>query len=112
VRELRNRASTTQDAVARRQLELAASSLGEELNHLDALSRRRERLLAQLHAQVALLERARVSFVGVQGSEMGAKGAQAAQLARKLKSLGEDSSAPPAEDAAPVSAPQGTRVTP
>ncbi|QSQ21225.1 hypothetical protein JY651_39505 [Pyxidicoccus parkwayensis] len=112
VKELRNRAATTQDAVARRQLELAASSLGEELNHLDALARRRERLLAQLHAQVALLERARVSFVGVQGSEMGEKGAQAAQLARRLKSLGEDSAAPPSEDTTPVTAPQGTRVAP
>jgi hypothetical protein len=112
VRELRTRAASTQDAVARRQLELAASSLGEELNHLDALARRRERLLAQLHAQVALLERARVSFVGVQGSELGAKGAQAAQLARKLKSLGEESSAPASEDAQAVSPPRGTRVTP
>ncbi|MCP3136838.1 hypothetical protein [Pyxidicoccus xibeiensis] len=112
VQELRARAAATQDAVARRQLELAASSLGEELNHLDALSRRRERLLAQLHAQVALLERARVSFVGVQGSEMGAKGAQAAQLARRLKSLGEDTSAPPAEEASPVAPHPGTRVTP
>ncbi|MFP2931675.1 hypothetical protein ACLESO_42130 [Pyxidicoccus sp. 3LG] len=111
VNELRARAAATQDAVARRQLELAASSLGEELNHLDALSRRRERLLAQLHAQVALLERARVSFVGVQGSEMGAKGAQAAQLARRLKSLGEESSAPASEDAAPVAPPQGTRIS-
>ena len=112
VRELRQRAASTQDAVARRQLELAASSLGEELNHLDALSRRRERLMAQLHAQVALLERARVSFVGVQGSDMGAKGAQAAQLARKLKSLGEDPSAPAPEEDRPVSSPQGTRVAP
>ncbi len=113
VRELRTRAASTQDSVARRQLELAASSLGEELNHLDALARRRERLLAQLHAQVALLERARVSFVGVQGSEMGAKGAQAAQLARRLKSLGEDSNAAPtSDDVTPVAPPQGTRVAP
>ncbi len=106
VKELRERAAATQDAVARRQLELAASSLGEELNHLDVLARRRERLLAQLHAQVALLERARVSFIGAQGSEMGAKGAQAAQLAQKLKSLAEES--PTAEDSRPQA--QGTRV--
>ncbi len=112
VRELRARAAATQDSVARRQLELAASSLGEELNHLDALSRRRERLLAQLHAQVALLERARVSFIGVKGSELGAKGAQAAQLARRLKSLGEDSTAPASGDTEPVAPPQGTRVAP
>ncbi|MFP2963549.1 hypothetical protein ACLEPN_38895 [Myxococcus sp. 1LA] len=112
VRELRERAAATQDAVARRQLELAASSLGEELNHLDVLSRRKERLLAQLHAQVALLERARVSFIGVQGSELGAKGAQAADLARKLKQLGEPSSSMVPEDAAPVAAPHPTRVAP
>ena len=61
VKELRAKAAAATDAVARRQLELAASSLGEELNHLDLLGRKRERQLAQLHAQVALLERARVA---------------------------------------------------
>ncbi|MBJ6760585.1 hypothetical protein JGU66_07400 [Myxococcaceae bacterium JPH2] len=107
VRELRERASQTQDGLARRQLELAASSLGEELNRLDTLTRRRERMLAQLHAQVAQLERARVSFIGVQGSELGAKGEQAAQLARKLSAMGQEA-AP--EESTPVhQPPQGTR---
>ncbi|WP_338872196.1 hypothetical protein [Myxococcus stipitatus] len=113
VKELRARAAAIQDSVARRQLELAASSLGEELNHLDALNRKRERLLAQLHAQVALLERARVSFIGAQGHELGAKGEQAAQLARKLKGLGDESAAPPApldEQDAARPAPEGSRV--
>jgi len=116
VKELRARAAATQDTVARRQLELAASSLGEELNHLDALSRKRERLLAQLHAQVALLERARVSFIGAQGHELGSKGEQAAHLARKLKGLGEEPEATPApplpEDDAPAThtAAQGQRI--
>jgi hypothetical protein len=103
VKDLKARAAATGDAVARRQLELAASSLGEELNHLEALGRRGERLLAQLHAQVALMERARVSLVGVQGREVGDKGAQAAQLARKLAALGQDGGAP-----APVEATSGT----
>ncbi|AGC41552.1 hypothetical protein MYSTI_00193 [Myxococcus stipitatus DSM 14675] len=116
VKELRARAAAIQDSVARRQLELAASSLGEELNHLDALSRKRERLLAQLHAQVALLERARVSFIGAQGHELGAKGEQAAQLARKLKGLGDESAIPPAplepvsEQDAARPAPESSRV--
>jgi hypothetical protein len=107
VKELRAKAAATTDAVARRQLELAASSLGEELNHLDALGRKRERLLAQLHAQVALLERARVSLVGVQGGDAGSKGAQAAQLARKLAALGQEDSGTP-EAAAPR--PESTKV--
>jgi hypothetical protein len=107
VKELRAKAAATSDAVARRQLELAASSLGEELNHLDTLGRKRERLLAQLHAQVALLERARVSLVGVQG-DGGTKGAQAAQLAQRLAALGkEDPEAPaPMQAVAPVQAPE------
>lgn len=87
VKELRARAATMTDSVARRQLELAASSLGEELNHLDVLSRKRERLLARLHAQVAMVERARVSFVGVHGGELAAKGEQAARLAQRLSEL-------------------------
>ncbi|QRN97119.1 hypothetical protein JRI60_50595 [Archangium violaceum] len=106
VKELRAKAAAATDAVARRQLELAASSLGEELNNLEVLGRKRERLLAQLHAQVALLERARVSLVGVQGGDLGSKGAQAAQLARKLAALGEDGSG----ESAPAPVPESTKV--
>jgi hypothetical protein len=109
VKDLRARAAAAEDAVARRQLELAASSLGEELNRLDTLSRKRERLLAQLHAQVALLERARVSLVGAAGSEASAKGAQAAQLAKRLASMGEE--APPSPEAEQASPPATTRVS-
>lgn len=107
VKELRAKAAATTDAVARRQLELAASSLGEELNHLDLLGRKRERLLAQLHAQVALLERARVSLVGVRGGDVASKGAQAAQLARKLEALGQEDSGAPA----PAPLPESNKVT-
>jgi peptidoglycan hydrolase CwlO-like protein len=99
VKDLKARAAATGDSVARRQLELAASSLGEELNHLETLGRRKERLLAQLHAQVALLERARVSLVGAQGGELGDKGAQAAQLARRLAALGQEGAPPAPVDA-------------
>ena len=105
VKELRAKAAATTDAVARRQLELAASSLGEELNHLDLLDRKRERLLAQLHAQVALLERARVSMVGVRGGDVASKGAQAAQLAQRLAALGQEDAGPSAP--APLPTPGG-----
>jgi len=109
VKDLRARAAATEDAVARRQLELAASSLGEELNRLDTLTRKRDRLLAQLHAQVALMERARVSLVGAAGTEASAKGAQAAQLAKRLASLGEENPPPPEPEQA--SQPAATRVS-
>ncbi|RKH09630.1 hypothetical protein D7V97_15925 [Corallococcus sp. CA053C] len=87
VQELRKRAADAQDGVARRQLERAAASLGEELNHLDALSRRRERLHAQLHAQVALLERARVCFIGARAASPLDGGDRALALADKLSAL-------------------------
>jgi hypothetical protein len=109
IKDLRTRAAATEDPVARRQLELAASSLGEELNRLDTLSRKRERLLASLHAQVALMERARVSLVGAAGSEAGAKSAQAAHLAKRLASLGEET--PAAPEAEPAPQPASTRVS-
>ncbi|WP_147446752.1 hypothetical protein [Corallococcus sp. CA047B] len=92
VQELRKRAADAQDGVARRQLERAAASLGEELNHLDALSRKRERLFAQLHAQVALLERARVCFIGAQASSPLDGGDRAQALADKLSALDLESS--------------------
>ncbi len=109
IKDLRTRAAGTEDPVARRQLELAASSLGEELNRLNTLSRKRERLLASLHAQVALMERARVSLVGAAGSEASAKGAQAEHLAKRLAALGEEAPATP--EAEPAPQPASTRVS-
>jgi hypothetical protein len=109
IKDLRTRAAGTEDPVARRQLELAASSLGEELNRLDTLSRKRERLLASLHAQVALMERARVSLVGAAGTEASAKVAQAEHLAKRLAALGEE--APATAEAEPAAQPAPTRVS-
>lgn len=97
VQELKKRAQDAQDGVARRQLERAAASLGEELNHLDALSRRQERLFAQLHAQVALLERARVCFIGARAAsplDGGGGGERVQALADKLSALDLESSGP------------------
>lgn len=92
VQELKKRAQDAQDGVARRQLERAAASLGEELNHLDVLSRRQERLFAQLHAQVALLERARVCFIGARATSPLDRGDPAQALADKLSALDLESS--------------------
>ncbi|WP_223640004.1 hypothetical protein [Corallococcus sp. EGB] len=93
VQELKKRAQDAHDGVARRQLERAAASLGEELNHLDALSRKQERLFAQLHAQVALLERARVCFIGARPmSPLAGDSDRIQALADKLSALDLESS--------------------
>ncbi|WP_236068319.1 coiled-coil domain-containing protein [Citreicoccus inhibens] len=79
------RAST--DPVARRQLELAAQSLGEEVERLGELRQRRERILAKLRAEVALLERARVALLSLRSGHAQLKAAELAALARRFRSL-------------------------
>ncbi|MBI3185254.1 MAG: hypothetical protein HYZ28_24210 [Myxococcales bacterium] len=87
VLELTRSAATSKDAVAKRQLELAAESLREELERLGELKLRRERILAKLRAEVALLERARVALIGVRSGQAQLKAAELSALARKFKAL-------------------------
>lgn len=80
-------AAKTKDIVARRQLELAAASLKEELERLSELKLKRERILAKLKGQVALLERARVSLIGMRSGHAQVKAAELTALARKFGAL-------------------------
>ncbi|XXF75953.1 hypothetical protein P2318_23230 [Myxococcaceae bacterium GXIMD 01537] len=79
------RAST--DAVARRQLEFAAASLTEELARLEELKLRRERILARLRAEVAQLDRARVSLLSLRSGHAQLKAAELSALARRFRAL-------------------------
>lgn len=87
VRELRQSAEAARDAVARAQLEGAAASLEEELGRLAELRLKRERVLARLKSQVALLERARVALIGMRSSHATVRAAELSAVARKLGSL-------------------------
>lgn len=77
----------SRDAVARKQLEIAAGAIREEMKHLDELSLQRERIVAKLKAEVALLERARVALIGIRSGQMQLKAAELSNLARKFNSL-------------------------
>jgi hypothetical protein len=79
------RAST--DAVARRQLESAAASLSEELERLGELKVRRERILAKLRAEVAQLDRARVTLLSLRSGHAQLKAAELSALARRFRAL-------------------------
>ncbi|WP_233602241.1 hypothetical protein [Corallococcus sp. CA047B] len=79
------RAST--DAVARRQLEVAAASLAEEVERLGDMRQRRERIIARLRAEVALLERARVALLSLRSGQAQLKAAELASLARRFRAL-------------------------
>lgn len=87
VRELDLSVAAARDPIARKQLELAAASLREELGRLDELSLQRERIVAKLKAEVALLERARVVLIGMRSGQMQLKAAEFNALARKFNQL-------------------------
>lgn len=87
IAELNESAQKARDAVARKQLELAASSLKEELERLGEMRLKRERVLAKLKSQVALLERARVALIGMRSSHATVRAAEMSAVARKLNAL-------------------------
>jgi hypothetical protein len=85
--ELLRAARASTDAVARRQLESAAASLGEEMERLGELKQRRERILARLRAQVAQLDRARVALLSLRSGHAQLKAAELSALARRFRAL-------------------------
>ncbi len=87
VAELAASARAAKDPVARRQLEMAADSLKEELTRLDEMKLKRERIVAKLKSQVALLERARVALIGMRSSHTTIRAAEMSAVSRKLNSL-------------------------
>jgi hypothetical protein len=87
VADLHKSAAEAKDPIARRQLEMAASSLKEEIDRLGELKLKRERILAKLKSQVALLERARVALIGMRSGHAQIKAAEMSALARKFNAL-------------------------
>lgn len=86
-RELEASARSSRDPIARQQLELAAQALREELSNVDQLQLRRERILAKLKVQVAILERARVALIGLRSGHAQLRSAELTAIAQKLASL-------------------------
>jgi hypothetical protein len=85
--DLTRSAQSSRDAVARRQLEIAAASLREEMERLEELKLRRERIVAKLKAEVALLDRARVALIGMRSGQVQIKAAALSALARRFNAL-------------------------
>ena len=85
--ELLRAAKASTDAVARKQLESAAASLGEEIERLGELKQRRERILARLRAQVAQLDRARVALLSLRSGHAQMKAAELTALTRRFRVL-------------------------
>lgn len=87
LKSLRTDAAAATDALARRQLLHAADSLAEEVQRLDGLSARRERVMARLKATGAELDRTRLSLLSLRSARTQTKATELSALSRKLKSL-------------------------
>ncbi len=87
IEELQRSAKAARDSVAKQQLQAAAASLTEELGRLGELRLKRERVLARLKSQVALLERARVALIGMRSTHATVRAAEMSAVARKLNAL-------------------------
>jgi hypothetical protein len=85
--DLQRSAQASRDPVARRQLEIAVASLKEEMVRLEELKLRRERIVAKMKAEVALLDRARVALIGMRSGQVQIKAAALSALARKFSAL-------------------------
>ena len=87
IEELQRSAKAARDSVAKQQLQAAAASLTVELGRLGELRLKRERVLARLKSQVALLERARVALIGMRSTHATVRAAEMSAVARKLNAL-------------------------
>jgi len=85
--DLEARALSTSDAIARRQLSSAVQSLREEATRVGELKLRRERVMARIRSQLALLQRARIALIGLRTGHAQIKAAELAGLSRKLTAL-------------------------
>lgn len=75
------------DEVARQQLQTALAALREEEARLDELGLRRQRVIARLKAQLALLEQARLSLLGMQVGNAQLHAAELSALATRIEAL-------------------------
>jgi hypothetical protein len=84
---LETSARESSDELARHQLRSAAESLREEREQVGELRLRRERILARLKAEVALLERARVALIGLRSGQAQVRAAELSAIARRFAAL-------------------------
>ena len=85
--ELRTLKETTRDEVAKRQLVVAEGSLNAELEQIDRIRRGRERVVARLHGEMALLERSRVALLGLKTSDAHLRAAELSALSENLSAV-------------------------
>lgn len=87
IAQLRRKADAATDAAARETYISAVESLDGQRRALDAISRGRERVIARLHANVALLEKVRFSLLHMRSADAERIGGEASPLTEALEEL-------------------------
>jgi hypothetical protein len=88
--ELRTLRDNTKDEAARRQLQVAERTLHEEMTQIDRINRGRERVVARLHADMAILECTRFALLGLRSSDAHLRTAELASLSENLTSIAKE----------------------
>ncbi|MFN7131800.1 MAG: hypothetical protein ACK4N5_06940 [Myxococcales bacterium] len=88
--ELRVLKDRTRDEIARKQLGVAEASLDAELQQLDRIRRGRERVMARLHGEMALLERTRFALLGLKSSDAHLRAAELSAISESLSTIARD----------------------
>jgi hypothetical protein len=87
ISQLKRKADAATDAAARDTYLAAVESLDGQRRAFDAINRGRERVIARLHANVALLEKVRFSLLHMRSADAERIGGEASPLADALEEL-------------------------
>jgi hypothetical protein len=90
IAQLSQKAEAATDGAARRTYESAIASLDEQRRALQAIGRGRERVIAKLHANVALLEKVRFSLLHLRSADAERVGGESSPVAEALEELGRE----------------------
>jgi hypothetical protein len=90
IAQLEKKAEAATDVHAKRTYENAVSSLDEQRRALATIGRGRERVIAKLHANVALLEKVRFSLLHLRSADAERVGGESGPVAEALEELGRE----------------------
>lgn len=87
IEQLQKKAAASTDAAAKKTFQTAIASLDHQRDAVESISRGLERVLARLHANVALLEKVRFSLVHARSADAERFGGEASPLAETIDEL-------------------------
>ncbi len=90
IAEVRGLIEKATDPSAKRQLQTAEKALNEEMAQIKRIRAGRERVVARLHGDLAILERTRFALLAIRSSDAHLKAAELSTLSDNLSALGRE----------------------